>query len=379
MRSPRMRCSRLPRSPRILRRFEYTASWASMSSFHLRRPRSGSEMYDLKPPVSISSKVASLWYPLSATTSAGASGSTPSGTRSITASKLRLRLGQRLRNRRRVAFVRSLNRDCNQGARIQVDRMLGLVGQMRATVLHLRDLRVGIGRARPVLVRGLVATTAIQPRQRGPRRSPDPGLLRQPRQEFVVLLSRVAPHDATHGGIRLQRGRVDAYRLALQQMLPGENCLHPREDLAVRLHVDQPARARDRRVVRRRLAQAKSEKAPNRQRIRGTPGDPPFRVQSLEVPEQQEPEVTSGRQARSAHAICVKLLTQPLGEPVEATRFQQYVQSPVERVSRALRQIAGDDPQRVLPLLVLSHGHAPNVHSLGSTSGPLARTFTTGC
>ena len=47
MRSPRMLGNCWPRRPRVLLRFEYTASWASMSSFHLRRPRSGSEMYDL--------------------------------------------------------------------------------------------------------------------------------------------------------------------------------------------------------------------------------------------------------------------------------------------------------------------------------------------
>jgi hypothetical protein len=34
MRSPRMPCSRFPRSPQILRRFAYTAIRASMSSFH---------------------------------------------------------------------------------------------------------------------------------------------------------------------------------------------------------------------------------------------------------------------------------------------------------------------------------------------------------
>src|SRR5438093_7888684 len=88
---------------------------------------------------------------------------------------------------------------------------------------------------------------------------------------------------------------VDAHRLAPEQMLPSEHYLHPGENLAVRLHVDQSARTRDRRVVRRRLAQTKPQEAPNRQRIRRAPGDPPFRVQSLEVPQQQKPEVTPGR------------------------------------------------------------------------------------
>jgi hypothetical protein len=46
-------------------------------------------------------------------------------------------------------------------AGLQIDRMLGLVGQMRAPVLHLGDLGIGIARMRPLVV----------PRSLTPRRS----------------------------------------------------------------------------------------------------------------------------------------------------------------------------------------------------------------
>ncbi len=68
---------------------------------------------------------------------------------------------QRLDARRRVAVVGILHRHADDRAGLQVDRMLGLVGQMRAAVLHLGDLRVGIVRMRPVVVRALLLPLPI--------------------------------------------------------------------------------------------------------------------------------------------------------------------------------------------------------------------------
>jgi hypothetical protein len=45
----------------------------------------------------------------------------------------------------------------------------------------------------------------------------------------------------------------------------GDELQHPVEDLLVRLDVDQPPRARDRRVVGRRVAGAVAEEFPQRQ------------------------------------------------------------------------------------------------------------------
>lgn len=44
----------------------------------------------------------------------------------------------------------NLSRD--DGPAIQIDRVLGLIGEMRAAILQFGDLRLGIGRRSPVLV-----------------------------------------------------------------------------------------------------------------------------------------------------------------------------------------------------------------------------------
>ena len=90
---------------------------------------------------------------------------------------------RRLDDRRRIALVGALQRDRDDGARLQVDRMLGLVGQMRAAIFHLRDLRIGIVGIRPVLVRGLLLALPVQPRQVVARRRLDARRLREPRQK----------------------------------------------------------------------------------------------------------------------------------------------------------------------------------------------------
>ena len=55
------------------------------------------------------------------------------------------RRNRRFDDRRRVAFVRALQGDRDNRAGLEVDGMLGFVGQMRPAILHLRDLRIGIG------------------------------------------------------------------------------------------------------------------------------------------------------------------------------------------------------------------------------------------
>ena len=61
----------------------------------------------------------------------------------------------------------------------------------------------------------------------------------------------------------------------------------------VRFHVDQTPRARQRRVVRRRLGHVQIQESPQAQRIRDPPRNPPLRRQTLEV-------ASYGRQARAA-------------------------------------------------------------------------------
>src|SRR5262249_22159824 len=67
----------------------------------------------------------------------------------------------------------------------------------------------------------------------------------------------------------------------------------------VRLEIDQPPSARNRRVVRRRLRQHQAEKLAQRKRIGDSPRDRALGVQPFEVTNQQQPEVASWQQART--------------------------------------------------------------------------------
>jgi hypothetical protein len=60
---------------------------------------------------------------------------------------------RRLLHRARIAIVGILHRDADDRTGLKVDSVLGLVSQMGSAILHLRDLRIGIMRMRPVVVR----------------------------------------------------------------------------------------------------------------------------------------------------------------------------------------------------------------------------------
>ena len=75
------------------------------------------------------------------------------------------RFNQRLDAGRRVAFVRVLHGHTDDRAGLEIDRMLGFVRQVRPAVLHLRDLRVGIVRMRPVVIRSLLLPLPIDASQ----------------------------------------------------------------------------------------------------------------------------------------------------------------------------------------------------------------------
>ena len=115
----------------------------------------------------------------------------------------------------------------------------------------------------------------------------NPRRLGEPRQKLLIGFPGVAPDDAAHRRVGFERGRIDGDRLPLQQLGVDESLLHPREDLAVRLEVDQATRSRNRRMIGRDIIHAEPQKTADGQRVRRAPGDAPFRVDSLEVPEQQ--------------------------------------------------------------------------------------------
>jgi hypothetical protein len=63
---------------------------------------------------------------------------------------------------------------------------------------------------------------------------------------------------------------------------------HPGEDRLVRLNINQATRPRNRRMIQRRLRQRQSEKLAPGKRIGRPPGDRALRIQSFEIPDQQE-------------------------------------------------------------------------------------------
>ncbi len=173
---------------------------------------------------------------------------------------------QRLRQRGRITVRCILHRHRDDGARVHVDPVLGLVSQVRPTVLHLRDLRVRILRRFPLLVRRLlVLPRPVEPSQLRPRRRLHTRRFRQPPNERLVGFARVPTLDAPHRRVRFQRRRIDADRLPDDQTRFRQALQNPREDRLVRLHVDQPARPRQRRVIRRRLGQLQVQERPQAQ------------------------------------------------------------------------------------------------------------------
>jgi hypothetical protein len=59
-------------------------------------------------------------------------------------------------------------------------------------------------------------------------------------------------------------------------------------------------------MVRWVVFQADAQEIPQRQRIGRTPRDAALRVNVFEVPDQQQPEVDAGRQARATHPLRVE-------------------------------------------------------------------------
>ena len=105
--------------------------------------------------------------------------------------------------------------------RVQIDDVFGLVGQMRAAVLHLGDPAVGVGFAPPLFVRDLlVLAIAIEPSHFFGRRFVAlldlARFLHQTPDILLPVLARVAADDALHRRVGFQRRGVDAHRLAFQ-------------------------------------------------------------------------------------------------------------------------------------------------------------------
>ena len=180
---------------------------------------------------------------------------------------------QRLRQGRGIAGGGLMHGHRDDGAGLQIDPVLGLVRQVRAPVFHLRDARIRVVRMLPVAGAALLRPGAIDPDQILARRRRDARRLREARQEFLVRLARVAPHNAAQRSIRFERRRIDPDRLAIDQARVGDPLQYLREDRLMRLEIDQPAGAGDHRMIRRTLVQLQPEETAHAQRIGRAPRD----------------------------------------------------------------------------------------------------------
>ena len=271
---------------------------------------------------------------------------------------LGLGLGEGLPQRGGVTLIRTLDGDGHDRTRGHIHRLLRLVGQMRAAILHLRDSGVWIRRTLPLLVRALLLPQPIQSCQGLPRWCPNPRRLRQAFQKLLIRLPGVPAHDAAHRGIRFQGRRVDRNRLPLEKSRLPQSFLDPAEHLTVRLNIDQSPRPRDRRMIRRLLLQTQTQEAPHRQRVCRSPGHPPLGVQSLEVAHHQKAEVAARLQTRTTQRCGVELAAPRLHESVEPLSVEGSIQARVERVARTSWQFPRRDPQSLLALFAFAHCHA---------------------
>src|SRR5437879_2138791 len=270
------------------------------------------------------------------------------------------RLGKGFQDRCRVARVARGDRHCHHRACFQIHRMLGLVGQVRASVLQLGNARLRVVRIDPILIRSLVGSLTIELRQLLPCGRSNPRFLRQPPEKLLIVLARLPSHNRTQGRVRLQGRGIDAHRLPLQQALFRQELQHPAEHRLMGFHVDQPSGAGDRRVVGRHLVQPRSQKTAQRQRVRRPPCDATLAVDAFKIPDEQQTEVPPRRQTRPPHSLRVEpgaLLFHPF---VKAALFQQSVQLFVKRMRYRPRQVCLCDPNRLLSSLprFSAHCHA---------------------
>ena len=170
------------------------------------------------------------------------------------------------------------------------------------------------------------------------------------------------PLDAPHRRVRFQRRRIDADRLSPHQPPSRHPLQNPREHRYVRLHIDQPTRPGQRRVVWRRLGHIQVQEGPQAQGVRHPPRNPAFRRQALEVADEQHPEIPPRPQTRPPHPRRVEHRAQPLDEGVEPRLLQDPVQSLEERMPRVRRQIRRRHPQRRPLSRCRSLAHCHTVH-----------------
>src|ERR1035437_452725 len=88
------------------------------------------------------------------------------------------------------------------------------------------------------------------------------------------------------------------------------------------------------------------------------PGDAPFRIDALEITQQQHPKVTPRLQTRPPQNLVIEGGTEVLHKSVKAVGGQNLIEALIERMPRRPRQIRRRHEQRLLPRLLSAHRHA---------------------
>ena len=135
-----------------------------------------------------------------------------------------------------------------------------------------------------IFVMRALGACAIEARQIRARRRLDARGLRESRQKLLIRLAGVAAHDTPQGGVRFKGRGIDPDGRALHEVGGRQHLQDPGEHRPVRLQIDQAPRPRDRRVLGRRLLEAKAQTPAERERIGGAPRDAALRVDALEYP-----------------------------------------------------------------------------------------------
>ena len=156
-------------------------------------------------------------------------------------------------------------------------------------------------------------------------------------------------------------------------------CRIPVEHGLVSFEIDQATCARDRRMVRRRLRPRQPEKLAQRKRIGCSPCDRALRVQTFEIPDQQQPEVAPRQQPRPA-VVRVTRVAQALDVSVEVVPVEDLIQSRVEGMRGTPRQVLGRHPHRRLRRVPLSctHRHRRQYSTRDRSYPSRIQGFTTG-
>ena len=252
---------------------------------------------------------------------------------------------QSRRHARGVPTIGGLHRQRHHRACLQIHRVLGLVGQMRPAVLHLRDPRFPVVRIHPVPVRQRLLALAVKALAFGRRRLLDAFGLHQLRDVLVVAGPVVPPHDRFQRRVGFQRRGVHSQVLAAQQPCARHPLQHPPEHRLVRPQVHQPPCLGQRRVVRRLLLQAQAQELPQTERVRYPVGNPALGVDPLKVAHQKATEVHARRDRRTAHRRRVVLAADPLRVGVKLRPVENLVQPAVEGVPPPSLQLARLHPE----------------------------------